>query len=247
MPHLQPNRVPDIEIADPRWKDLYKIGGIASIMGVIIILLAVIVFFIWPYAPGFTTTVGVFETIQHDRLGGLMALDFFLVVGNLISILFYLAIYAALKRVNESFALIALVLGLIAVVSLIPARPIAELFALSDRYAAASNEAERSQYLAAGEALLTLFNGTAWAVYYFLGPISGLISSLLMLRSNIFSKATAYVGIITSIIACGLLVPGIGPVLAFLSMLGYVIWNILLARKFFQLGRWSVPDYKDEG
>jgi len=247
MSNLQSNKVPDIKIADPRWKDLYKIGGIASIMGVIIILLAVIVFFIWPYAPGFTTTVSVFETIQHDRLGGLMALDFFLMVGNLISILFYLAIYAALKRVNESFALIALVLGLIAVVSLIPARPISELFALSDRYAAASNQAERSQYLAAGEALLALFNGTAWAVYYFFGPVSGLISSLLMLRSNIFGKATAYVGIITSIIACGLLMPGIGPVLAFLSMLGYVIWNIQLARRFFQLGRRSVPDYKDEG
>ena len=237
MSQQKGNEMMNGTIPDLRWKDLYKIGGIASIMGVIIVLLAVIVFFIWPYAPGFTTTAGVFETIQRDRLGGLMTLDFFLVVGNLISILFYLAIYAALKRVNESFALIALVLGLIAVVSLIPARPIAELFALSNRYAAASNEAERSQYLAAGEALLTLFNGTAWAVYYFFGPISGLISSLLMLRSNIFSKATAYVGIFSNIIACGLLLPMIGPVLAFLSMLGYAIWNILLARRFFQLSK----------
>jgi hypothetical protein len=94
---------------------------------------------------------------------------FLLVVGNLISILFHLAVYAALKRVNESHALFALVLGLIAVIALIPARPIMELFTLSDRYAAAY-EAEKSQYLAPGEALPALFNGSFRAVFYFFGP-----------------------------------------------------------------------------
>ncbi len=35
--------------ADPRWKDLYKVGGLAAIAGVVITVLAVVAFFIWPY------------------------------------------------------------------------------------------------------------------------------------------------------------------------------------------------------
>ncbi len=240
MQHVIHNQVAGMAMVDPCWRDLYKIGGIVSILAVIDIFLAVAAFFIWPYTPGFTTTASIFERIQRDRLGGLMTMDFFLVVGNFISIFFYLALYAALKRVNESYALIALVLGLIAVVALIPARPLMELLTLSDKYAAA-NEAERSQYLAAGEALLALFNGTSWAVFYFLGPLSGLISTYLMLRSNIFSKGTAYAGMIANFTAFGILVPGIGVVFAFLSMLGIVIWDLLLARRFFQLARWAIP------
>lgn len=42
----------------------------------------------------------------------LMALDFIFLLGNLISILILLALYGALHQVNESYALIALVLGL---------------------------------------------------------------------------------------------------------------------------------------
>ena len=61
---------------------------------------------------------------------------------------------------NESYALLALVLGLIAAVLIVPARPISELFSLSELYAAATTDAARSQYLAAGEAILALFDGT---------------------------------------------------------------------------------------
>ena len=222
---------------DPRWKDLYNIGAIASILQLVIVILAVAAFFIWPYAPGFTSTEAVFTAIQNDRLGGLMALDFFLLAGSLVSVVTYLAMYVSLKRVNESLALIALALGLIAVAALIPARPISEIITLSDRYAAATTDAERNLVLAAGESLLALFNGTSWLIYYFLGPISGLISSFLMLRSRFFKKATAYVGLVTSIVACGILLPGLGAILAMLSMLGYMIWNVQLALEFFRLGR----------
>ena len=175
--------------------------------------------------------------LQSDRLGGLISLDIFLFVGNLFSITLFLALYVSLKQVNESYALIALALGLIAVVLLIPSRPIFELFTLSKLYSTAATEAAKSQYLAAGESLLALFNGTNWFMNTLLGGISLLISSVLMLRSNIYSKSTAYVGIITNAVVCGFFIPGIGVLLLFLSLPGYMIWYFLLARKFFQMVR----------
>ncbi len=153
---------------------------------------------------------------------------------------FFLVLYVMLKEVDEGWALIALVLGLTGLACLVPSRPIPEMFALSDRWAAATTEAERASYQAAGEAVLTHFHGMAYHAHYLLGSASLLISSFLMLRSATFSRATAYVGIVTNIVVFGLYVPGIGVYLSLLSVLGYLIWYILIARKLFRMG-WRGP------
>lgn len=222
---------------DPRWKDLYRIAWIAAIISISVILLGFVTYFIWPFTPGVESTESILRFLQSNRLGGLISLDLFLFVGNLFSLILFLALYVSLKPVNESYALIALALGLVGLVLLIPSRPIIELFTLSRLYAAAPNEVARSQYLAASEALLALFNGTNWFMNTLLGGISLLISSLLMLRSKLYSKTIAYVGIITNAVICGFFIPVVGTFLLFLSLLGYVIWYILLARRFFQLAR----------
>jgi hypothetical protein len=225
------------EAIDLRWKDLYRIAGIAAIISEVVILLGIVTYFIWPFTPGRESTESIFLFLQRDRLGGLISLDIFLFVGNLFSIMLFLALYVSLKQVNESYALIALALGLIGVVLLIPARPISELFTLSRSYSNASTEAAKSQYLAAGEALLALFNGTNWFMNTLLGGISLLISSVLMLRSKLYSKSTAYVGIFTNVVICGFFLPVVGIFLLFLSLPGLMIWYFQLARKFFQMSR----------
>jgi hypothetical protein len=223
--------------ADFRWKDLYKIGRITTIILELLIVLGGIAFVIWPYTPGSASTLDIFAKLQSDRFGGLMSLDFLLFLSNLIGVLLFLALYVSLKSVNESYALIALVVGLLAAVLIIPARPMAELITLSDGYAAAATDLAKSQYLAAGEALLAQFDGTAYLGNTFLGGLSLLVSSLLMLRSKFFSKAAAYVGIATNLAVCLFFVPVVGMYFLFLCLPGYVIWYILLCRSFIQLER----------
>ncbi len=228
-PSLQQNRVGRIFTPS---------AGSPAYLSELIILFGIVAYFIWPYMPGYTTTEHIFSVIQNDPLAGLMALDFFLLLGNLFSILLFLALYVSLRRVNESYGLIALVLGLIAAALIIPARPIVEMFNLSNLYSAAAGEVARSQILAAGEGLHALFNGTSWMANTVLGGISLLVSSLLMLRSNIFSKATAWVGIVTNVAVLFFFLPGtIGTLLLFLSLPGYMVWYIQMARRFFRMGR----------
>ena len=226
-----------VGIATPRWKELYRIGGIFYFIQALIVIFAIIAFFIWPYQPGSASTTEVFATLQSDRLGGLMALDLLFLIGTLLFVPPLLAMYVALKNVNESYALLALVLGLVGVVALIPARPITELVTLSNQYAATTTDTARSEYLAAGDALLVLFDGTAWLVSTIFIALSGLISALLMLRSNIFSKATAYIGIMTNCSALGFFIPFIGIPLLFLATLGGLALQYLIGRRLLQLAR----------
>ena len=224
-------------ISDSRWRDLYKAAGIAAIISEIVIILGLVTYFIWPYAPGTESTETILLNLQSNTLGTLISLDLFLFIGNLFSILLFLALYVSLKQVSESYALIAVAVGLIAVGFLVPARPLLELYSLSGKYANATTEAAKSHYLATGEALLASFDGVGWFLNTLLGGLSLLVSSILMLRSDIYSKATAYVGIISNVAVCSFFIPVAGIFLLFLSVPGYAIWYFLLAKRFFQLGR----------
>jgi hypothetical protein len=130
-----------------------------------------------------------------------------------------------------------LVAGLVGLVLLFPSRPIVELFALSRQYSAATTDTARSQLVAAGDALLSQFDGPGWFLNTLLGALSLLTSSLLMLRSSLYSKATAYAGLITNIVVCGFFIPVLGKFLLFLSLPGYMIWYFLLAKAFFRMSR----------
>lgn len=226
---------------EARWKDLYIVGGICGIVTSILIVLAIVIYFIWPYQPGLTSPADIFSTIQNNTFQGLMSLDFMMVVGTFTLIPFFLAVYISTKQANESYALIALVFGLISCILAFFMRPIAEMFYLSGQYAAATTDAARNQYLAAGEALSALFNGTSWILYMITFGVELLISSLLMLKIKAFSKATAWLGIIQNLgifSVFAVIIPETAPITTVLNLVCtsiWTIWNILVARTLFQL------------
>jgi hypothetical protein len=232
----KPDRAANAQPGDGRWRSLYRIGAVAALISIVIIPLSIFAFFVWPLWPD-----NILAVIQEDWLSGLMGLDFGYLLSNVFAIPFFLVLYVTLKEVDEGWALIALTLGLLGLVCLVPARPIPEMFALSDQYAAATTDAQRAIYLAAGDAMLTHFHGMAYHAHYILGSASLLISSFLMMRSDTFSKATAYVGIVTNIAVFGLYVPEVGVWISMLSVVGYLMWYILIARRLFQLG-WGKRD-----
>ncbi|MGD2147409.1 MAG: DUF4386 family protein [Anaerolineae bacterium] len=153
-----------------------------------------------------------------------------------IMVLPLLAVYVALKPVNESYALIALVLRLMGNLVIFAGRPVVEMAYLSNQYAVATSDAARNQYLAAGEAFHAVFGGTAWASSLVLVGISGVISSLLMLRSTVFTKAKGHVGLGMSVVGLAFWLPGIWAILSLLATVGGVVWYLQLAHTFYRLG-----------
>jgi hypothetical protein len=217
------------EIPDPRWKDLYRIGGIAYLGIGVMVVLAVVAYFIWPYKPGIASTEEVFDLLQTERMVGLISLDMPMFVLILFNIVGLLALYVALKQVNESYALIALVIGLVSATSVIPARPLVELTLLSDQYAAATSAAEQTRLLTAGETLLLSFSGTAWLVQTLLLGVSTMISSVLKLRSPFFRKITAYTGILAGALALGAILPSAAAFFLLANTLMGIAWCLLTA------------------
>lgn len=226
-----------LENPDLRWNDLYNLGGIAVLTNLAVMLVSVAGYIAWPYAAGVTPTVEIFALIQNNLWAALIALDLGVSIGNLVSIFVYLALYLSLRQAKASSALLALALGLFAVVAMIAARPLLEIFALSNLHASANTTADKALYLAAGESLLVQFHGTAWHISIFFASLASLIFAVLMQRSPHFDRALAYIGIVTFAAGTFFWLPGIGVIILFLNMLGSVPWSILLARDFFKLAK----------
>jgi len=232
-----PSKIIEMTTFDPRYKAFYRLGGISSIVIALSIAFAIAAYFIWPYKGNTTSIEAIFTLLQTDRLGGLISLDISMLLIAPINILMFLAVYAALRRVDESIALIAVVLALIAVALVIVCRPLFELSVLSDHYAAATSSTEKLRYLAAGEVLRSSLDGTAWIMQTILFMLAGLINCLLMLRTTFFSKVTAWLGIVISIIGLGFFLPSIGLLFLFLNTIGSVPWCFLLARDLSKIAR----------
>ena len=84
--------------------------------------------------------------------------------------------------------------------------------------------------------MLAVYQGTAFDVGYVLEGVALLIVAVVMLRSTLFSKRTAYVGILMGVMS---LLPPTAGTIGLLFSLGSLapleIWGILVARRLFQL------------
>jgi hypothetical protein len=221
---------------ETKWKDLYKIGGISFILTTALVLFAIIAYFIWPYSPNEKSTVEILSILAKDKIGGLISLDFIMLITLIIYIFPILALYASLKTVNESYALIALTFGLLAVATVITSRPLVEMSLISDKFNDATSEIVKNRYLSSAESFRLMFDGTAWVLQTFFLLTSGLISSSLMLKSEMFNNKIAWIGIISSLIGLCFWIPKIGIALLFLNTILTIVWCPLVARVFIKHG-----------
>jgi hypothetical protein len=219
--------------SDTQWHWIFKLGGIAAMLGVMIIPIQIIVFTI---SPPPTLVNEWFILFQKSPLLGLLNMDLLYLINNVLLIPIYLALYVALKPASEAIVFTALILGLIGITVYFPSNPAFEMLTLSNQYAIATTESQQSILLAAGQALILQIEGTAFLVYYVLNAISLLLFATVMLHSSIFGRNTAYAGISAGIL---MLVPStvgtIGLIFAFVSLVPWAIFSILITRRLLQL------------
>jgi hypothetical protein len=182
--------------------------------------------------------IGWFTLFHDNALVGLLDMDLLLVVDYLLLIGIFSALWASLRRANESLIAIALILQLVGTATYLASTVAFEMLTLSNQYATATTEAERSIFLAAGQAMLATWQGTAFDVSYVLSALAVLTVSAVMLRSHhLFSKTTGYAGLSAGVLA---LVPPtagtVGLILSIVSLVPMVIWLALIAQRLLRSG-----------
>ena len=200
------------EIAGFTWNGLYKIGGAAALICALMYLITLGIYIpAYRTGPPPGTVLEWFTLFQANPLTGL----FFLGLADIVIMILWgpmsLALYAALKQSNKTWPLIATAFVFVGMAVYLATNTAFSMLSLSHQYAAAATEAQKSVVLAAGQAMLAVSEGTGGQYTGMpLAWLAGLILSAVMLRSKVFSKAIAWVGIL-----------GLGLLLASIPFAGY--------------------------
>ena len=238
MSHANPAPVLSFDISEGRWHYLYRTAAIAALITVALFLFQIVAFFLWPPP---STVAGHFALLQARPIVGLISLDFLIIVDEVLAIPLMFALYLSLHRVHESLMLIATGLSAASIVCFLIATPALNMLYLSQQYAAASATAERDGLLAAGQAVLSAWMGTPFQVGNVVGSIAMVLIGWVMLRSQIFSQAAGYVGIVAGVVGLGMYVPKVGVYISILSVVGMQVWYVMIAVSLFRLCNRATP------
>ncbi len=235
MSHVAHNPSTGAGTANSDWKGLYRVGAGAALLMAAFIPVQIVVFIIWP-PPG--TVTGWFSLYQEHPLVGLLDMDLLLIVDQVFVALIMVTLYVVLRRSRHSLMTVALTLSALGIAAYFASTAAFEMLSLSGEYAAATTEAQRATLLAAGQVMLSTWQGTAFSVGYVLEGIGLLLVAIAMLRSTVFGKTTARVGVLLGVMS--LLPPTAGMVGMFFALGSLVpleIWDVLVARRLLRLGR----------
>jgi hypothetical protein len=231
-----------METVDTSWKGLYKWGGVSAMLA------GVILFIVMAAALGLGLPASATGESILNWFSGQAALAYTFyglsIVVDVLLVPVVLALYLTLRGVNKNASLSAagflgLALALDLGVTLITW---IALITLSQNYAAATSDVQRAAFVATADFAvgITSVSATVYgSIIYAIGP---LIMSLVMLK-GVFSKATAYVGIVASIAALAygatVFVPyssSLGILLAIAFVL-FGVWLLLAGSRLYRLGK----------
>jgi hypothetical protein len=240
----------DAENAASGWESLYKLGGAAALALILVSLLDLALTFLPAGAtpdPGQGSVIDWFRLIQDNWFLGLRGLGLWNIITSVSAVLVFLALYGAHRRVYQADAALAVLLLCIGATIYITNNTALPMLTLSEKYSLATSEAQKSQLVAAGQVLLAQAEDFTPGSFvgFFITEVAEILMALLMLRSGLFGKSTAWVGLLGFVLllvftiwstfipvfyAAALLVAALGGLLS-------MIWFLLVARRLFQLGR----------
>jgi hypothetical protein len=224
-----------------RWRGLYRLGAAAALLIAILLLGEIAVFAVFPRPP---TALAHFELFQSNPLAGLLTLDLLGMVAYLLFIPTILALYVALRRTAEAVMAVAVALFLVGIADFFATNTAFPVLALSQQYAAATTDDERSVALGAGHAMFALFNENAFLISYVIVSMAWTMIGAVMLRGRAFGRLSAYTGILAGATGIGavilehvseVLVPAAIP-LYFAAIVFLLTWVVLVGRRLHQLG-----------
>ena len=245
MSQSELKQVIDAGTAESGWKGLYKLGGITALIVAVGPLAEVLIGFLPGVARLTQRTVTVidwFTLFQTHWFLGLRNLGLLNIIGAALLAPTFLAIYSALRRDSEAYGALGTILFFVGTAVYIASNRAFAMLSLSGQYASATTDAQRSLYIAAGQAMLAEGQTRAGIP---LIEFASLVISVVMLRGKAFSKATAYAGILGNALlmvfeAILAFLPAslnVGLIIVGGGGLAITIWYLLVGRRLLQLGR----------
>ncbi len=223
------------------WKAIYNLCGAAAWLLLLYSLATMVIVIVVGGQP--TSAQEGFTMLQQNRLAGLLRLDVLTLFFIPLYYVLFFGLYKAHQPVNAAFAALAALLVFAGLTLFLATPSVFSWLALSDRFAMATGAAEKSQLLAAGEAILAsdMWHGSGPVIGGILLQAGAVLISVVMLGSKTFGKTCAYVGIVShGLDLLRILILFFSPAGNWLMAIAgplYLPWFVLIARGFYRAAR----------
>jgi hypothetical protein len=211
------------------YNKLYKIAGLAALVIVSIIPVQIAIFSLFPPPED---SIGFIVLFNENWLLGLLSLDLLYYFNNALLVLFYLGLYASLRRVDSINMLIALIFGLIGLAVYYASSIGFDMLALSKQYYQTDSIEFRQQLVTIGHGLILKYKGTAFDVYYVFNAVALLLIAKTMFSSGIFGKTAAIWGLVAGLF---MIIPStagaVGLIFSLVSLIPWIVFSILVGRR----------------
>jgi hypothetical protein len=215
---------------------LFRAGAVCAFVTVAITLVQVAVFALAPppsFQPTPSATAAIFDLIRSSPVLGFVELDGLMLLDYVLIAIVFLALYVALRRVDPTLVLLGTALALVAIAVYFSVNPALSMLTLA-------RHDPTTGTVAAGQAILANFQGSGFIVHDLLMGVAGLLVSAAMLRTTVFSRATAVAGLLQGAM---MLVPStfgtVGIIFALGSLAPFVVWFVLIGLRLLKLARES--------
>lgn len=219
----------------PGMRMIFRAGAFAAIAMLALMAAQIVTFVIWPPPQTAGEMIALFG---QSTILGLLSMDFLYLINNGILMLIYLPLYVILREKERGWSLVAIIFGLVGIAAYYASNTSFEMLSISRQFAAAGTDAERTALLGAGHAMMVVYKGTAFNVYYVLNAIALLIFAALILRGKVFSKSIGVTGLIAGMLMSIPSTAGtLGMVFALASLVPWAVFLVLLIPHFFKLSQ----------
>lgn len=219
------------------WTTLYRVGGLSALIAAALEVAAVFLSIIFTrgfHGPASDAVVEWFILLHDHRFVGLIYLGILDLAAIALMSMMFLALCVALRRDHEPSMAVAGVLAFLGIAVYLATTTVFPMLSLSDQYAAAATDAQKASLEAAGHAVLAIGGvGTGAYMAFLLMGVAGLVISVIMLQTSVFSRFAAYSGIVANVATLAYyVVPLVAPAAAlfflWISGLLFLIWMILV-------------------
>ena len=231
--------------ADARWRGLFLAGAAGAALTAACIPLQVLLFIAWP-PPASRAVADWFGLFNENPVRGILSMDLVMMVEQVLLVPVVISLWVVLRRTSESLMIVAVALWIAGGFLLLGSNTGFEMLSLARGYAAATTEASRTGYLAAGQGMLASYldMGTGFVFGYVISSVGGLLAGLAMLRTSGW-RAAGRLLLGGTVLGLCIFLPVVGIGLSLLSVLVLVAWYALVAVRLGRLAatvRGLAPD-----
>jgi len=142
--------------ADTEWKRVFRLGGVAGLIAVVVVVAEMGITFLPGGTTPAATVVDWFELLQDNWFIGLRNLGLMNLIFAVLGIPVWLALYGAHRRGNGLSAVLSMIASYVGLAVFLATNRAFAMLDLSRQYAVAASDAQRLVLEAAGQAMLSV-------------------------------------------------------------------------------------------